>query len=340
MTALKEYDRLEAAGLWRAAPDAQRRDVIVSLGDATLTISDLRGTALTHWSLAAIRRDGTGSPVLFHPDGDRGETLELASDETVMIEGIDRLMRSIERRRPRPGYLRLLGGLALGAALSAAAALWLPDALRSYAVRIVPEVKREEIGAALLTRMTRITGQPCLAGSARAPLQRLAERVLGPEGRNAVFVLRDGVRESAHLPGGIVLLDREVVEGHEDVDVPAGYILAERERAGMRDPLATLLDQAGLMASLRLLTTGALPPETLDAHAEALLLRAPVEVDPERLLDAFDEAGLRSAPYARAVDVTAERTTALIESDPHAGRNGRDVLSDADWVRLQGICGG
>jgi hypothetical protein len=117
MTALKEYDRLEAAGLWRAAPDAQRRDVIVSLGDATLTISDLRGTALAHWSLAAIRRDGTGSPALFHPDGDRGETLELASDESVMIEGIDRLMRSIERRRPRPGYLRLLGGLTLAARL-------------------------------------------------------------------------------------------------------------------------------------------------------------------------------------------------------------------------------
>jgi hypothetical protein len=188
--------------------------------------------------------------------------------------------------------------------------------------------------------MTRITGQPCLAGSARAPLQRLALRVLGPEGRNAVFVLPDGVRESAHLPGGIVLLDRAVVEDHDDVDVTAGYILAEHVRAGLRDPLADLLDQAGLIASLRLLTTGALPPETLDAYAEALLLRAPVEIDPERLLVAFEETGLRSAPYARAVEATFEGTTALIEADPHAVRDRQDVLSDADWVRMQGICGG
>ena len=50
MTALKEYARLESGGLWRADADAQRRDVIVSFGDATLVISDSAERALAHWS--------------------------------------------------------------------------------------------------------------------------------------------------------------------------------------------------------------------------------------------------------------------------------------------------
>ena len=340
MTALKEFDRLEATGLWRAAPEAQRREVIVSLGDATLTISDISGTALAHWSLAAVRRVGTDLPALYHPDGDPGETLELPADETVMIDAITRILRSIDRRRPRPGYLRLVLGLGFGAAVTAAAIFWLPEALERYTVNVVPAVKRTEIGTALLTRMSRVAGQPCYAAPARDPLRRLARRVLGPGREDTVFVLPGGVQDSVHLPGRIILLNRAVVEDHDDVDVAAGYILAEAVRAAARDPLEDLLDQAGLMASLRLVTTGALPEEVLDSYAEHLLSQPMGEDDVEALLAAFATAELRSTPYAYARDVTGETVLPLIEADPRAGTGSRDVLSDADWVRLQGICGG
>ncbi len=56
MTVLAKYQRLEAQGIWRAEPEAQRRDVIVSIGKATITISAANGTALTHWSLPAMHR--------------------------------------------------------------------------------------------------------------------------------------------------------------------------------------------------------------------------------------------------------------------------------------------
>ena len=42
MTALSKYQRLESAGLWRQDADAQRRDVVVNLGDASLVLSDPR----------------------------------------------------------------------------------------------------------------------------------------------------------------------------------------------------------------------------------------------------------------------------------------------------------
>jgi len=121
-TALSKYQRLEASGLWRADPEAQRIDVIVSVGEATLTITDLRERVLTHWSLAAIARANPGQrPAVYHPDGDPGETLELTTDEVEMIAAIEKLRSAIARQRPRPGRLRLFGVLV---SLSAVLAWW------------------------------------------------------------------------------------------------------------------------------------------------------------------------------------------------------------------------
>ena len=71
MTALSKYQRLEASALWRDSISGQRRDVIVSLGDASLVITDKNERPLTHWSLAAVQRANPGAmPAVFHPDGD------------------------------------------------------------------------------------------------------------------------------------------------------------------------------------------------------------------------------------------------------------------------------
>ena len=148
----------------------------------------------------------------------------------------------------------------------------------------------------------------------------------------------DGVKTSAHLPGGLIVLGRAVVEDHEAPDVTAGFVLAENLRALARDPLADLLDHAGLAASLRLLTTGKLSPDNIDAYAEHLLSQQTAPLQTETLLAAFDAADLRSTPYAYAIDITGETVLPLIEADPHASTGSREVLSDADWVRLQGIC--
>ncbi len=36
-TALKQFTKLESTGLWREAPELQRREVIVNFGEASLT---------------------------------------------------------------------------------------------------------------------------------------------------------------------------------------------------------------------------------------------------------------------------------------------------------------
>jgi len=341
VTALNEYQRLEARGLWRESAEAQRREVVVSLGDATLILTDASDRPLAHWSLAAVERLNPGTrPALYSPDGLEDETLELPEDETTMIEAIERVRRAVEGRRPRPGRLRigLIGATAVAAV--ALAVFWLPGALSKHALGVVPPVKREEIGEALMQRLHKVTGPACADRDGQRALDRLARRLPGPSGPPELFVMRDGVRGATHLPGGIILLNRSVVEDTTDPDVAAGYIIAEQARARAEDPLGEVLRSAGVGATVRLLTTGALPEEALDAYARTVLTDPPVPLTDEALLTGFRMQGVRSTPYAYARDISGESTIGLIEADPHAGTRTEPVLSDADWLRLQAVCEG
>ncbi|RYH07917.1 hypothetical protein [Tropicimonas sp. IMCC6043] len=338
MTALTKYSRLESPGIWRPDPDAQRQDVIVSFGDASLVISDRNGRALSHWSLAAVVRINRGErPALYTPSADGSETLEI--DDATMIEAIETVRGAILKSRPRRGRLRLLlvGGTV--AVALAAAALWLPGALMRHTLAVVPDPTRAEIGTALFQAIGRVTGSPCRSARGDQALARLHARLLAPD-KGGLLVVPEGVSNTILLPGGIMLLNRSLVEDHESPDVAAGYILAEATRQESIDPLRPVLEAAGPIATLRLLTTGHLPEDVLKKHAETLTTAAPTPVAEDRLLARFAAAGVSSTPYAYALDVTGEATLPLIEADPMRGGGARKpVLEDGDWVALQGICG-
>lgn len=337
MTALTKYARLEATGLWRQRPDSQRRDVIVSLGEASLTIAHISGEPLTHWSLAAVERANHGEmPAIYHPNGDASEMLELDDDASDLIDAIERLRRAIEKSRPRQGRLRQVSVLAVLAVFTLLLVFWLPDALVRHAVRILPDIKRQEIGAALVGRIERVAGTACITDDARTGLGRLAQRT----GVRKIVVLPAGIPDSLHLPGGIVLLNKSLIEDYEDPAITAGFVLAARVRAQAHDPMTRLLRQAGPQAALRLLTTGTLPPRTIDRAAEGVLLETPVAPPHEDLLALFADTAITSQPYAYARDVTGETVLPLIEADPMAGQDPNPVLADRDWVLLQTICGG
>jgi hypothetical protein len=337
MTALKKYARIEASGLWRASAQEQRCEVVVSIGDATLIISDLRDRAITHWSLAAVQRSNPGKrPAIFHPEGDPDETLEIDASEVQMIEAIETLRRAVEKTRPRPGRLRWLGMTLSLAAVAAVGVFWVPGALVDHALTVVPHVKRQEIGEALLMRIERLSGSACAETSGLQALRKLRGRL----GTGPLSIMPGNAAPSLHLPGGRILLDRSLVEDHEEPDVVAGYALAEHVLAQNEDPLAALLRSSGTWASFQLLTTGSLEPDTLDRYAQTLLTNPRPEPETDAMLSAFAMAQVRSTPYAYAVDVTGESVLPLIEADPMSGANPSDLLSDADWIRLQSICGG
>jgi len=335
MTALKKYQRLEASGLWRPAPDQQRRDVVVSIGDATLVITDTKDQPLTHWSLAAVERENPGArPAIFFPDGDPGETLELGPDEDEMFLAIEKLRGAISRARPKPGRLRLLSVAASVLAVVLLCVFWLPGAMLRHTLTVVPDITREDIGKDLLDRITRVSGPACDATAAQPVLTRLAGRT----GVRRLVVLPAGVKDSLALPGDLIVLNRTIIEDFEEPDVAAGFILTERLRAAAVDPLADLLSKSGVRASFRLITTGTLAPETLDRYAQTLLVSPRFEPSHTAILEAFKSANLRTTPYAYALDITGESTLPLIEADPMSGQAASPTLSDRDWLVLQSIC--
>lgn len=337
MTALTKYDRLEATGLWRPTPDGQRREVIVSIGDATVIISDMNDQAITHWSLAAVERANPGeTPALYHPDGDVGETLELPAHETEMVNAIETLRKVIAKSRPRPGRLRWLGVAVSISAVVALIVFWLPGAMRDNTLRVVPQVKREALGVALIDRMQRVTGLMCSDAAGLRALRRFGLRLETPK----LAVVPALGRPALHLPGGVIVLDRSVFEDWEEPDVAAGYILAQLALQIERDPLAELLDVVGPWENFRLLTTGDITPEALEAYAEHLITAPAHDPVLTNLLALFEASDVPATPYARARDITGESVLALIEADPMLGVATDPLISDSTWLRLQNICGG
>ena len=333
MTALKEYARLESSGLWRPGPEDQRREVALSFGEATLVISDLAGRPITHWSLPAIERlNGDNLPALYSPDPDGKETIELSDD--MMIDAIDKVRTAVAQAQPRPGRLRQMTLWAGLAACVLLGVFWLPGALTRQTLSVVPPAKRAEIGATLLGHIQRETGASCRDPLGTSALGRLKTRVLGRDAPGQILVLPGELAGPIYLPGGIILLSREMVEEPDDPASVAGHVLVSALSRNAADPLEPMLTEAGFATTFRLLTTGSMPTEIFQAHAVRLLGNAAPLADPEALRAGFEQT--RIAPDAwldaigNPVGYAALRELAI---SPTA-----EILNDGDWVSLQNIC--
>lgn len=337
MTVLDEYLRLEAEAVWRPSEDAQRQDVVVSIGEATLTLGTLSGQALTHWSLPAIRRVNPGAhPAVFTPDAEGTETLEIADAE--MVEALTRVLRAVQKGQAQPGRVRagavavILGGLAL------LLFLWVPGAMARYAAAIAPEAMREEVGQRLMEEVTRVAGAPCASPAGLRSLGVLAERLF-PEGDTMLAVLPSALAETAHLPGGMIIIGRSIVEDPDTPEALAGYLAAEDLRRAGRDPLERFLRDAGLLTSLRLLSSGHVGDRVLRRHAEALVAASPDPIPDDALIARMAERSVPTAPYAYARDISGETTVRLIEASATI-RATEPIIGDGEWIALQTICEG
>lgn len=334
MTVLAEYQRLETEGIWRAEPEAQRRDVIVSVGKATITIAATNGTALTHWSLPAMHRLNPNElPALYGPGGDAPDTLEISDPE--MIKAIERVLAAIGRKPGPTRWMRRLTFFGVLAGFLALMFLWLPGAITAYTASLVPLGARDAIGRALLSEAEVLAGAPCSSPAGDRALGKLSERLF--PGRDVqLVVLPSALAETAHLTDGTLLIGHRLVEDHETPDVLAGYLTAEQIRHASQDPLARLLANVPFRASLALLSTGRVRDVDVKRMAEWLIAATPAPVADADLIGAMAEMQIPTTPYAYARDISGETTIALIEASSAATT---PVLDDTDWIALQRICG-
>ncbi len=337
MTALKKYQRLESPGLWRETPEAQRREVIVNLGDASLVLSDPKSElAVAHWSLPAVERINHGEmPALFAPGFEALETLEL--DDRDMIAALEQVQGALRHAVAQPGRLR--GNLALGmtALVVVLGVLFVPGALARHTAGVIPPATRYEIGQMALADLARLTGASCNSSDGQIGLEALTNR-LWQAPLPQLYVLRDGPLMALHLPGGIIALDHKLIENEDAADVAAGYALVEDMRAAVEDPMLPLLHYAGVRATFGLLTTGKLDPDALQGYAEELLESTAIALPPSEVIARFKKAEVSTRPYAYHIDPTGESVLSLIEGDAYARDQSPEILPDGTWIGLQSIC--
>ena len=340
MTALKQFQRLEAQGSWRATPDGPARDVIVALGDATLVLSDpATDQPLSHWSLpAVVQINGGRVPAIYAPGPDSTDET-VAIDDPLMIQAIARVRGAVASRRSRTDRLRsslvVLGILGVLGILT----LWLPDALVAHAARIAPPAQAQHMGMAILADLERDAGAVCTRASGQAVLDHLAPILLTPEA--VIRVLPEPLGGARRLPGDIYVIGSDLLRAAPGPEVAAAHLVAARlavEDAPLR---AAAMEHAGLLASLRLMTLGHLPPRAMSGFGTALLSRPAPRPKDADLLAALSDRQIPAEPYARSLDPTGQSVQALIDGDP-TGKSSpaRPLLSDEQWLALQQICAG
>ena len=336
MTALKDIEKIETTGLWRADAEAQRLEVFVAMGDGSLVISDISETALSHWALAAVRRRNPGkTPALYSPGQDSTEELEIA--EPAMIEAIERIRSAIERTRPHPGRLRYITLALVTAVLALLAVFWVPNALRDHTLRVLPQPQRLAIGAAMLDRITTLTGPACAAPRSQAALSALSERVL-PGADARLVVLPNLPKPTMHLPGPYIVISADLLDPALSPEAVAGHILVAFLRTQRHDSLESYLDFAGFQETFRLLTRGDTHPDTVRSYVN-LRLTQPAEAIPnDTTIAFFDRMRVPTTPYAMTLDPAAQAVTALADGDPYGAQPAPAVLSDTAWLALTNIC--
>lgn len=338
MTIYPGFDVLECKGQWTPGHDERSMDVIVQLGLETITIRSVDEAVLTHWSLYFIQEvDDYGDIVVFSPNPETGEWLEL--DDKLMI-GALRGEIIVERQSPIPNRFSLgiswwlIGLIAL---LAGTGAFYGSDRLIEIAASLVAASNRATIGESVYSAIDVNGAGRCDADDGMKILLGLQNALLHGE-RVDTRVLRDIPFMSRSLPGGIIILNAELLNRHDGPEVIAGYMLMESERLGAMDPLIPFLQVTGPM---RLVTIG-LGRQIGDSHYESFgdhLIDDPiVPVDYNSLLSRIDAAGFPAHHFVNVHAFIDERITAFLPASTLDSNPYRPLLTDSDWQLLRNIC--
>jgi hypothetical protein len=261
VTALDRYVRLEAVGLWREAPGAEAREVVVSFGKTTLMLTDLAERPLGHWALAGVSVLGRADDgaTIYAMTADGSETLAIRDRD--MIAAIAAVMR---RPPPPPRRRRRLpvGPIVAVAALAAVLAT-APRLIRTATVRLVPPEQAAEIGDRMLISLIERHGPPCDDPGGERALGRLAA-ALDPAVPPRLRVMALGGPMVAALPGRTVLIDPGALATATPDEI-AGRVVQALEG----DPVAALVRNAGLVADLRYVFSGHFDDRALARAAES-----------------------------------------------------------------------
>ena len=285
-TALRTYARLESTGLWTPPDGGDPEEVLISLGEATLILSDLSDRPLAHWSLPALRRV-TGHPPTYAPG--------LGMDEALVVEDaeMNRALALVIAAAREPGGrhpLRRWTGLVLLLALGLGAIWFGPDLLRRQAAAALTEAQVGDLGREVIARLP--ASRICADPFGVAAMDRLAAAALGTAALGArtkpVRVLTPGPAGGAAAIPGAILVSSGAVADAADPGALAARLRAAEAGAEARPPVDAFLAEAGPLDLVEMLTTARWPEAALRRYADRIAAAGPAELPAPRPVDLPD----------------------------------------------------
>lgn len=338
MTALDAFDRLEATGIWRLRPEDEGIDVLVAFGEATVTftkIEDGLDVPLTHWSLGAIKKlSDTENDAVYGLRGVDTETLTV-SDQTLR-EALDKVLEQgggpKHSRSTRSRFWIfpiLLALLALGY-------FFIPGVVHKTALRMISPERAAILAGEMVPMIEERTGPACTSPEANKILSNLADR-LHPGDPIELRVHDLGDANVISLPGGLVLLDRRVVEQASSPEQIAAWAALGIAGIAQSSAISGLFERDGLVDGLRFLATGHLHQTAKNRAVNRMLINAPT-VD--------DETAQNAAQILKNANInTLPLTQILVKENPEiqlenfTPENSDTIMDIGDWGNLQRICG-
>ena len=206
------------------------------------------------------------------------------------------------------------------------------DRIAGSMAGFIPAAQKLEIGERIFNQITAQSGSRCRTFSGDRALQALSARLLGSGW--SVRVIGGNSEISTHLPGRILVVSNALLKKQERLLVFGGYLVEERMRAQMAEPMVALLRSAGLRSSTMFVLRNNMDESILREFAGAQLSAEKTAVDPRMLASAFSAAGV---PFSPIVNATGSTTTGLA-LNPEPSREDEQLISDRDWQNLRSIC--
>ncbi|MEL6126065.1 MAG: hypothetical protein AAFR57_06690 [Pseudomonadota bacterium] len=343
-TALDQYDRLEALGLWQEGDDTSPREVIVSFGEATLTLRDGAEAPLAHWSLAALEVLAEDKErLVLSPDPDGAETLTITDRDMI---GAIATVRTAARPRTRGRKRRIGAWMLLVLLIPIAAGLIWPRTLAGALAPLVPDPLWLPLPAQVMeVEFNRPSLFLCRDGRSAGlppPALRRMIRQVDPDGVLSVRFGRFDGPPLLNAGGPDTLVNARALRDMVQPEELSGLLALAAARAVTPEYRARLGEAIGLRGLLTLGFQRNLGPEELEA-ARTLTRAYSAEssaVD-EETLRRLEAAGLPSLPLVlplSSAGAPEHRLERIVAGDSVRGAEFLPALGDNDWLRLQSAC--
>ncbi|RED14193.1 hypothetical protein [Pontivivens insulae] len=354
MTALDQYQRLEALALWRADATSSPREVIATFGNSRLTLMDMSEAPITQWSLAALRyseeADPAGRPdaVGLTPDPEGAECLwfdDVDLKAAIAAVWIEEEAEAVDAAPSGNRVFRyvILAFVSIALVIGAILARpWAQDTLLAQ----VPEEVWRSVSREIVTAQSEQSGLYLCqrAGRADPALMEIQTRLGATQARMepVLFTARQDVSPIIALPDHRVLLDADAMRSAAQPEALAGLMalgLARQDREQPRNRIASAIGMGGLIG---LVTRGYLSEDTVAVAAAALAQlpewERPADAEALRLLET---AALPSKPLALILagrGLPIERLEALADGDVIGAEPFTPALNDQTWLGLRSRC--